>query len=82
MISGECPPNVAERQLGKCSQARWLTPASRLLRLYISKVTLVNNFINKGKTFKNIKQVPQKFSDLVQHPPSPVTKSLIDLAEK
>ena len=38
VVKGECSTNVASRQLGKCSLVRWLTPASRLLRVYISQV--------------------------------------------
>ena len=32
--SGECPPELAHRDPGKTSHARWLTTANRLLRLY------------------------------------------------
>ena len=38
VIIGECRPEISNRQLGKCSQVRWLTPGSSVLRVYISEV--------------------------------------------
>ena len=45
VISGESNPNIASRQLGKCSPVRWLTPASRVLRLYMSEENPSENLI-------------------------------------
>jgi hypothetical protein len=36
VMSGHCSPDLSERQPGPISHSRWLTTASRILRLYIS----------------------------------------------
>lgn len=38
VLTGECSPELASRNPGNISHARWLTMANRILRLYISTV--------------------------------------------
>lgn len=38
VVSGECPQDLAAMKPGKIHHARWITTASRILRLYVATV--------------------------------------------
>ncbi|KAE8746239.1 hypothetical protein FOCC_FOCC007111 [Frankliniella occidentalis] len=44
VISGNCPPDVAELKPGNMCKSRWLTCANRILRLYVSTNRPTNDF--------------------------------------